>query len=80
VDDHIVGIDIGVRSSPQSKGGSDGTETAGRGGPGDVVLVFGGVGAGVIAGEQIGNLGIAFAFGLSLLALRGPRPRGQRLR
>jgi aquaporin Z len=47
---------------------------------GTFVLVFGGVGAAVIAGEQIGNLGIAFAFGLSLLALRGPRPRGQRLR
>lgn len=36
---------------------------------GTFVLVFGGVGAAVIAGEQIGNLGIAFAFGLSLLAM-----------
>jgi aquaporin Z len=36
---------------------------------GTFVLVLGGVGAAVIAGEQIGNLGIAFAFGLSLLAM-----------
>jgi aquaporin Z len=36
---------------------------------GTFVLVFGGVGAAVIAGDQIGNLGIAFAFGLSLLAM-----------
>ena len=36
---------------------------------GTFVLVFGGVGAAVIAGEQIGFLGIAFAFGLSLLAM-----------
>jgi aquaporin Z len=36
---------------------------------GTFVLVFGGVGSAVIAGEAIGNLGIAFAFGLSLLAM-----------
>lgn len=36
---------------------------------GTFVLVFGGVGAAVIAGEEIGFLGIAFAFGLSLLAM-----------
>ena len=36
---------------------------------GTFVLVFGGVGAAVIAGETIGNFGIAFAFGLSLLAM-----------
>jgi aquaporin Z len=36
---------------------------------GTFVLVFGGVGAAVIAGDQIGNLGVAFAFGLSLLAM-----------
>src|SRR3954454_817781 len=36
---------------------------------GTFVLVFGGVGAAVIAGEKIGNLGVAFAFGLSLLAM-----------
>ena len=36
---------------------------------GTFVLVFGGVGAAVIAGEAIGALGIAFAFGLSLLAM-----------
>src|SRR5687768_134575 len=36
---------------------------------GTFVLVFGGVGSAVIAGEQIGNLGVAFAFGLSLLAM-----------
>lgn len=36
---------------------------------GTFVLVFGGVGSAVIAGQAIGNLGIAFAFGLSLLAM-----------
>jgi aquaporin Z len=35
---------------------------------GSFVLVFGGVGAAVIAGDKIGNLGVAFAFGLSLHA------------
>jgi aquaporin Z len=33
------------------------------------VLVFGGVGTAVIAGEAVGALGIAFAFGLALLAM-----------
>jgi aquaporin Z len=36
---------------------------------GTFVLVFGGVGAAVIAGDKIGNLGVALAFGLSLLAM-----------
>jgi aquaporin Z len=36
---------------------------------GTFVLVFGGVGSAVIAGEEIGNLGVAFAFGLSLLVM-----------
>jgi aquaporin Z len=36
---------------------------------GTFVLVFGGVGAAVIAGDRVGNLGVAFAFGLSLLAM-----------
>jgi aquaporin Z len=36
---------------------------------GTFVLVFGGVGAAVIAGHEIGNVGVAFAFGLSLLAM-----------
>src|SRR3954470_2248330 len=36
---------------------------------GTFVLVFGGVGSAVIAGTAIGQLGIAFAFGLSLLAM-----------
>jgi len=36
---------------------------------GTFVLVFAGVGAAVIAGDKIGNLGVAFAFGLSLLAM-----------
>jgi aquaporin Z len=36
---------------------------------GTFVLVFGGVGSAVIAGEKIGNLGVAFAFGISLLAM-----------
>src|SRR4051812_44803987 len=36
---------------------------------GTFVLVFGGVGAAVIAGKVIGPLGVAFAFGLSLLAM-----------
>jgi aquaporin Z len=36
---------------------------------GTFVLVFGGVGSAVLAGEKIGFLGISFAFGLSLLAM-----------
>jgi aquaporin Z len=36
---------------------------------GTFVLVFGGVGAAVVAGPKIGNLGIAAAFGLSLLVM-----------
>lgn len=36
---------------------------------GTFVLVFGGVGAAVIAGPKVGNVGVAFAFGLSLLAM-----------
>ena len=36
---------------------------------GTFVLVFGGAGAAVIAGDKIGNLGVALAFGLSLLAM-----------
>lgn len=36
---------------------------------GTFVLVFGGVGSAVLAGSHIGNVGIAFAFGLSLLVM-----------
>ena len=36
---------------------------------GTFVLVMGGVGAAVLGGSQIGNLGVAVAFGLSLLAM-----------
>jgi aquaporin Z len=36
---------------------------------GTFVLVFGGVGSAVLAGDRIGNVGIALAFGLSLLAM-----------
>ena len=36
---------------------------------GTFVLVFGGVGSAVIAGEEIGFLGVSLAFGLSLLAM-----------
>ena len=36
---------------------------------GTFVLVFGGCGAAVVAGEQIGYVGVALAFGLSLLAM-----------
>ncbi|HEX3941442.1 MAG TPA: aquaporin Z [Acidobacteriaceae bacterium] len=36
---------------------------------GTFVLVFGGVGSAVLAGPHIGNVGVAFAFGLSLLAM-----------
>jgi aquaporin Z len=36
---------------------------------GTFVLVFGGVGSAVVAGEAIGALGVAFAFGISLLAM-----------
>jgi aquaporin Z len=32
-------------------------------------LVFAGVGSAVLAGSRIGNLGIAFAFGLSVLTM-----------
>lgn len=36
---------------------------------GTFVLVFGGVGSAVLAGDKIGNVGVALAFGLSLLAM-----------
>ena len=36
---------------------------------GTFVLVFGGVGTAVIAGEAVGTLGVALAFGLALLAM-----------
>ena len=36
---------------------------------GTFVLVMGGVGAAVLGGAQIGNVGVALAFGLSLLAM-----------
>jgi aquaporin Z len=36
---------------------------------GTFVLVFGGVGSAVLAGEKIGFLGVSFAFGISLLAM-----------
>jgi len=36
---------------------------------GTFVLVFAGVGTAVIAGSQVGNVGVAFAFGLSLMAM-----------
>ena len=36
---------------------------------GTFVLVFGGVGSAVLAGTHIGYMGVAFAFGLSLLAM-----------
>ena len=36
---------------------------------GTFVLVFGGVGSAVLAGGKIGNVGVAFAFGISLLAM-----------
>src|SRR3954469_10071441 len=36
---------------------------------GTFVLVLGGVGTAVIAGDKVGNLGVAFAFGLSLLVM-----------
>lgn len=36
---------------------------------GTFVLVFGGVGTAVLAGDAVGAIGVAFAFGLSLLAM-----------
>jgi len=36
---------------------------------GTFVLVFGGVGSAVLAGQKVGNVGIALAFGLALLAM-----------
>ncbi len=36
---------------------------------GTFVLVFAGIGTAVIAGSQVGNVGVAFAFGLSLMAM-----------
>ncbi len=36
---------------------------------GTFVLVFGGCGSAVLAGDQIGFAGVSFAFGLSLLAM-----------
>jgi aquaporin Z len=38
-------------------------------GIGTFILVIGGVGTAVIAGDKVGNLGVALAFGLSLLLL-----------
>src|ERR1700760_3092360 len=46
-----------------------GLRRAGAEAVGTFVLVFGGVGSAVVAGDKIGNLGVAFAFGLSLLAM-----------
>jgi aquaporin Z len=36
---------------------------------GTFVLIFAGVGTAVIAGGQVGNVGVAFAFGLALMAM-----------
>lgn len=36
---------------------------------GTFVLVFAGLGTAVLAGSQVGNVGVAFAFGLALLAM-----------
>src|SRR5690349_12312055 len=36
---------------------------------GTFVLVFGGVGSAVLAGDKIGNVGVALAFGLCLLVM-----------
>lgn len=36
---------------------------------GTFALVFGGVGSAVLAGNHVGNVMVAFAFGLSLLAM-----------
>ncbi len=36
---------------------------------GTFVLVFAGVGTAVLAGSQVGNVGVAFAFGLALMAM-----------
>lgn len=36
---------------------------------GTFVLVFGGCGSAVLAGDKIGFLGVSLAFGLSLLAM-----------
>jgi aquaporin Z len=36
---------------------------------GTFVLVFGGCGSAVLAGDKIGFVGVSFAFGLSLLAM-----------
>jgi len=36
---------------------------------GTFVLVFGGVGSAVLAGSKVGNVGVALAFGLALLAM-----------
>src|SRR5690349_1037955 len=38
-------------------------------GIGTFVLVFAGCGSAVLAGDKIGNVGVALAFGLSLLAM-----------
>lgn len=36
---------------------------------GTFVLVFGGVGSAVLAGDRIGYVGVSFAFGFALLAM-----------
>src|SRR5881275_3035505 len=61
--------EAGKRPTPDGKAVAMPLRRAGAECVGTFVLVFTGVGAAVIAGNKIGNLGIAFAFGLSLLAM-----------
>src|SRR3954449_8291033 len=57
------------RQGPRELGGVMSYRRGAAEAVGTFVLVFGGVGTAVIAGKVVGPLGVAFAFGLSLLAM-----------